>query len=524
MNETSTNLVWQEYEAGKEYHRKIGLSESVRRNERFYRGDQWYGVSADLPHPVFNLVRRITDHLVGTVLPDDISIHYSDDSLPFLNRQALKKEVLRGIDILNKHTAWRWKHEKMTVLSRRALLDAAITGDGIFYCSWDPDAKDGQLYRGDIRTALVDSTALFVADVNSSDLQSQKYILLAGRASVEDLRREASEAGARDADLSRIVPDNDTDCATGDMGKCELDGAEKATYLIRFFKENGEVIFEKWTRNLMIRRANTGLRLYPVAFFHWNDVKNCYHGGAPVSDMVANQRFINSAYAMAMKHMSDTAFSKVVYDKSRIPEWSNEVGEAIAVLGGGNVTDAVSVLGVGKLQDGYMELIDSVIKNTKGMMGATESALGDERANNTSAILALQQASQVALNHVKANFCRCIGELADIWADMLCTYCPKERLLAFCSDSSGTLSAEAPDYRILRQALLRAEAEMGHIASYSPSATVATLDKLLEGGHLNVRQYLKLLPAGTICDRETMLAQISDPQEVTEDESGTPAT
>ena len=44
---------------------------------------------------------------------------------------------------------------------------------------------------------------------------------------------------------------------------------------------------------------------------------------------------------MAMKHMTDTAFSKVIYDKSKIPEWSNEVGEAIGAVGGGNMAGAI---------------------------------------------------------------------------------------------------------------------------------------------------------------------------------------
>ena len=30
---------WQQYEAGKEYKRRIGLYEKTRANERFYRGD-----------------------------------------------------------------------------------------------------------------------------------------------------------------------------------------------------------------------------------------------------------------------------------------------------------------------------------------------------------------------------------------------------------------------------------------------------------------------------------------------------
>ena len=237
----------------------------------------------------------------------------------------------------------------MQPLSYKALLDAAVSGDGVFYCWWDPDHRNGQDFDGDIHTDVIDSTNLFVADVNSSDLQSQKYVMLAGRASVESLRQEALTAGASETEVAKIVADEEnTGTYSADLGKCELNGEEKATFLIRFFRENDEVIFEKSTKNCLIRRANTGLRLYPVAYFHWHDNKNCFHGTASVSDMIANQKCINTAYAMALKHMSNTAFSKVIYDKTRIPEWSNEVGEAIGAIGGGSMADAVSVVGVGK--------------------------------------------------------------------------------------------------------------------------------------------------------------------------------
>ncbi|MBE6700238.1 MAG: hypothetical protein E7584_08390, partial [Ruminococcaceae bacterium] len=214
----------------------------------------------------------------------------------------------------------------MEALSYKALLDAAVSGDGIFYCWWDPDRRNGHDFDGDICTDVIDSTNLFVADVNSSNIQTQKYVILAGRASVESLRREALAAGASETDVAKIVTDEEnTGTYSADLGKCELKGEEKATFLIRFFRENGEVIFEKTTKNCLVRRANTGLRLYPIAYFQWHNTKNCFHGTASVSDMVANQKCINTAYAMALKHMSNTAFSKVIYDKTRIPEWSNEV-------------------------------------------------------------------------------------------------------------------------------------------------------------------------------------------------------
>ncbi len=480
----------------------------MRRNERFYRGDHWYGSGADLPRPIFNFIRRITDHQVASVIGGDVSITYSDDALPFITSEQTKKSLSEGIDVLNRNAAWRWKHSQMEALSYQALLDAAISGDGVFYCWWDPDYRNGQPFDGDIRTDLVDSTNLFVADVSSSDLQSQRYIMLAGRAPVESLRREALAAGASEKDVARIVGDKESaSTCPADLGKCDLDGEEKATFLIRFFREAGEVVFEKSVKDCLIRRVKTGLRLYPVAYFHWHNTKNCFHGTASVSDMVANQKCINTAYAMALKHMSNTAFSKIIYDKTKIPEWSNEVGEAIGAVGGGSMADAVSVVGVGKMQDGYLDLISNVIENTKSMMGATDSSLGDERAQNTSAILALQTASSMMLEHVRVHFCKCIGELAAIWADMLCTYCPKERQLAVV-DLDGEIAARTPDYSLLRTALLSATVYAGSIDRYSPASTVSTLNKLLEFGHLNAEEYVALLPAGVLVDREDVLSKI----------------
>ena len=506
MNEKQT-LAWQLYEAGKDYKRRIGLYETVRRNERFYRGDHWQGSESDLPRPVFNLIRRITDYLVCSVLPGELSIHYTDDKLPYLDSELLRQRVTTGISILESNAAYRWKRGNMRALMYKALLNAAISGDGIFYCRWDPHAQNGHPFAGEIRTELLDNTNLFVADVNSSNLQEQDYLLLSGRATVESLRQEAKENGLSAREIAEILPDTATaDSSAADLSSVELQGAQKATYLIRFFREDGEVFFEKSTKTCMIRRVKTGLRHYPVAYFHWYPTKDCFHGNAPVSDMIANQKYINTAYAMAMKHMYDTAFSKVVYDKSRIPEWSNEVGEAIAAVGGGNVADAVSVLGVGKLQEGYLDLLSNVVETTKSMMGATESALGDEDANNTSAILVLQEASQLALHQVTADLCRCVGELASIWADMLCTYCPSERPLPV--SNGETVRAFAPDYQLLKKELLQATVTVTQNDAYTPAATLTLLNKLLDGGHLSAEDYVQLLPNGTLTDRAVLLEKV----------------
>lgn len=503
------SFAWRQYEAGKDYKQKIGLYEKVRMNERFYRGEQWYGSPADdLPKPVFNVIRRVTDYLICSVARAEFEIRYSDENLSFYDAER-RGRVRDALAALTDSAAIRWDNGRMDRTIYRLLSDAAISGDGVLYAYWDPEKRTGQSFLGEIVTETVDNTNLFVADVNRADLQSQAYIILSGRASVKSLREEAIRNGSTPEEAARIRSDRVLDGA-GDLASVELSGEEneKATYLLHFWKENGTVRFEKSVRDAVIHRADTGCRLYPVAYFNWYPTKNSFHGTSPITGLIPNQKYINRAYAMLMKHMQNTAFSKIIYDKSKIPEWSNEVGEAIAALGGGTVSDAVSVVGVGQMQDGFTDLIRSAIADTKEMFGATEAALGNTEASNTSAILALQESAQIPLRQVRTAFVQCLEDLGDIWADMVCAYYPKERLIP--STSSREDGARAIDFSVLRDEIFAARVTAQEISRYSTAATQNLLDRLLDNGYISPSEYLKRIPTGLIADRESLIGILED--------------
>lgn len=509
--DTNSNVTkaWREYEAGKNYKRRIGLYETVRRNERFYRGDQWRGSeNVDLPKPVFNIIKRVTDYLVCSVATGNYALTYTDENMPFYSSAKESGLVKRSLETMSKNAHYRWEKCRMDSMIYGLLLDAAVTGDGVAYCYWDNDASGDRSFSGDIGAQKIDNIDLFVADVNNADIQSQDYVMLAGRESVESLRREARECGVDERDVMRIKPDDDVDES---YGEGELEGGSgKATCLLKFHREGGRVVFEKSTKECVIKRVETACRLYPVAYFNWTPTKNSFHGTAPVTAMIPNQKFINRAYAMVMKHMTDTAFSKVVYDKSRIPEWTNEVGEAIAVVGATNVSDAVSVIGVGKMQDNYLELIENAVSTTKELMGATETALGNIIPTNTSAILALKETSKVTLEQVTCELCRCIEDIANIWADMMCAYYSNDRLVPF--DGEGGAVSGKIDFDALRDSLIRARVEVGENTTYSASTALSILDKLLDGGYISAKEYVEHLPEGFVLDRE-MLAKEGESDE-----------
>lgn len=497
----SQRKAWEQFEAGKDYKRRIGLYTTVRQNERFYRGDQWYGISSgNLPKPVFNVIKRVVDYLACAITPSKVAISYVDEKLPYVRGTDGEASSIRLADLLSANAKYRWERSKMDAKLYKLALDAAISGDGVLYSYWKSEDRGDGIYEGDIETDVIDNVNLFVSDVNKSDIQSQDYIILSGRASVFSLKKEAKANGVPDKEIVKIVADESDDRErAGDYSAIELEGDEeaKATYIIKFWREDGKVCFEKSTRDCVINRVRTPCTLYPVAYFNWHPTKNNFHGTSAVSGMVANQKYINRAYAMVMKHMSDTAFSKVIYDKSKIPEWSNEVGEAIAAVGGTNVSDAVSVLGVGELQDKYLDFLSNVISVTKELSGATETALGNVKPENTSAILAVQEASRMPLMLVRASLHRCIEDLAGIWADMAIAYYSEERLVPMLL-SDGTYSAESIGAHVDGKTVLRAYIDVVDTSTYSASITLSILDKLLDRGKITLAEYLDRIPTGYI--------------------------
>ncbi len=515
MKQSNATATWRQYEAGKNFKRQLGLYETVRRNERFYRGDQWRGTSVEnLPRPIFNMIRRITDYLVCTVASEHYAISYTDENLPFNGRAVNVRTVKRALELLTGNARYRWERCKMDSLIYSLLLDAALSGDGVLMCYWDTEAEGDGVFRGDIGVQTVDSVNLFVSDMNRADIQSQDYVIVAGRASVASLRREAEENGATLAERMRITADNDTDGASGDLAVSELEdgGDGKATYLIKFWREDGRVVFEKSVRDHVIRTVKTDMHRYPIAYFNWLPTKNCFHGTSPISGMVPNQQYINMAYAMVMKHMTDTAFSKVIYDKSRIPEWSNEVGEAIAVMGATNVSDAVSVVGTGNMQSGYLDLIDTVVASTKELAGATETALGNIDPTNTSAILVLKESSRMALEQVTMALATCLEDLAGIWVDMMCAYYSESRLIPYLGEDGAPMARTG--LSALRGCLVRARVDVKDTSRYSESAVLSVLDKLLSGGYITAAQYVSGLPDALLVEKDRLRAMCEKGGEV----------
>ena len=222
--------------------------------------------------------------------------------------------------------------------------------------------------------------------------------------------------------------------------------------------------------------------------------------------------YINKAFAMVMKHMINVSFSKVVYNANVIDEWTNEVGEAIGV--NGPVDRVAEVLSPGVMQSGFLDVITLTMNMTRELMGATDAALGNVEANNTSAIIALQESSSVPLEIQKRAVCTAVEELGMIWLDYILNYYDRHRMMMW--HEGDQLRGNMLDVSRYRDVIFSCNVSAGMSGYRSEAASINTLENLLGGGYITLKQYLERLPEGYITFKEALIDDCKRQEEMAE--------
>lgn len=482
--------VFAEYERGESYNRAMGLYENVEKNEDFYIGDQWKGVNApDLEKPVINFLKRSVSYLISMIVSDDVAIALSpaagDDDSAFL-ADCLESEAQNVIE-----------ETKAKSLARDMLRNCAVDGDGCFYFWFEPTGGTG----GKIRIENLDNTKVIFGNPYVKEAEDQPYIIIVRRRSAGELREEARAAGARD--WENIRPD-------GEGIYMNENGAENdlTTELIRLWKEDGMVWFMHTARDCVIREpAETGLSRYPPAWMNWESVKNSYHGRAAVTGVIPNQIFVNKLWAMAMEHEKHMAFPKLFYDITKIRQWTNRVGQAIGVAG--DPTNAVaSSFRASDMSGQVMEPVEKTIGYTKECLGATDIALGNIAMDNTSAIIALQNAASAPPAIQKLSFYQFWEDCVLVILDMIRAYYGT-REVDF--EAAGKNASVLVDFSKADTEAMKLKVEVGAASYWSELVQIETADNLYKNGVItDAVTYLESIPDKYIRGKNKIIARLEE--------------
>ena len=513
MKNPGFEKVYKRFSEGQSFNNQIDLYDTVNNNENFFIGKQWEGVQANgNPTPTFNFLKRVTLFQVATVSSDNISMQ----STPLNSTSQYSLGDMEKIcDVINKQFAALFERNKIVTKIREFMRNAAVDGDGCTYTYFDPSIETGQMVKGDIVTEIVQNTRVIFGNAFNKDVQEQPFLIILLRKPLKEIKDKAKANGF---DPERITADQESNGS--DMNS--LDNQNVSVYC--YFEKDpktGNIWFGEYTaREQVSKWRDTGLRLYPITWMNWDYVQDCYHGHALISQLIPNQVFVNQLFAMVMRSLQTTAFPKVIYDKTRLPHWDGGVGRAIGVTGGGDINNIAKIMDPASVSPQISQFIDAAINYTQNFMGASDAALGDTRPDNTSAIIALQRASDAPLETVKQNVFQAIEDLGRIYLDMMRVYYGRRfvqvKMWTKNQLQAVPLGMTLPeqdvntefDFAVLNEIPLSLKLDVGASSYWSEIAAVQTLDNLLMQNKITLDDYLERIPEGYVSKKQELIDKL----------------
>ena len=418
MNEIKETPIWTLYEKGRNYHRLTGIYVDSDRNYRFYNGDQWGGAKLGDVEPVQkNFIKPIVKYKVSVIHDNLYAIVYSSQN--YDNRE-FRKEAERYCDMLNRYAARIWEKDKMDFKGRRITKDSAINDEGIIYVNFDREKNEPV-------NEVIKKSDIYYGNENDDEIQSQPYILIRKRMPVVNAIELALAEGMSKEKTAFIIGDNDTFEESGEAAKLELDNM--VTVIYKMYKQNGTVHFSVATRWIeIVEDVDTGLSLYPVAHFNWEEKEGSARGEGEVRYLIPNQIEVNRTEVRRVLTVKYQAYPQKVVDASKIanPSALNTVGGTIRT-NGQPVDDVHKIVGTippAQMSPDVKQLQEDLINVTRDLAGAGDTATGQVNPESASgrAILAVQQASQAPMTEQKESYKNFIEDIARIWLEYLVVY------------------------------------------------------------------------------------------------------
>ena len=408
--------IWELYEKGRNYHRLTGIYTDTDRNYRMYNGNQWEGAKLGDVEPVQkNFIKPIVKYKVSVIHDNLYAINYS--SMNFEN-QTFRKQAERYCDMLNNYAARIWERDKMDYKGRRVTKDSAINDEGIIYVNFDLD----KMYPVN---EIVKKNDVYYGNENDDDIQSQPYILIRKRLPVVNAIEFALANGMSEDKANNVaIGDNDTFEESGDASKQEVDNM--VTIVYKMYKKDGTVHYSVATRWAdIVEEVDTGLTLYPIAHFVWEEKEGSARGEGEVRYLIPNQIEVNRTEVRRVLTVKYQAYPQKVVDVTKIanPQALNTVGGTIRTNGQpvDDVHKVVGTLPPAQMSPDVVQLQQDLIQMTRDLAGAGDTATGqvNPEAASGRAILAVQQASQAPMTEQKESYKNFIEDLAKIWLEYL---------------------------------------------------------------------------------------------------------
>lgn len=432
------SALWKMYEDAKAYQDAIGLSSDVPMWVRFYEGDQWPQATKNTqywPRPIVNMTKMVCRNKRANILSTPVKLVYETDDGSNLGKK------------FTDFTAYIEKEMQMKKLDASAVKDGVVKGTYVYHYYWDADAvgKKG-VVEGGVRCEIIDVLNTFVSNPKEIDEQKQKWIMFASREEVEAVKAMADD----DVDKDLIIADD------GDYrydNHEEQEGTAMCTVLMRYFRVDGEVYWEKAVKNTIITKptaltpnvsevissldrqeetaekkpnkrkkadvADSALpdktndkpkqykaSLYPVVIASYEERDKCIYGLSEVANLISNQRAINNNLAMGLMAIENNSFGKYIVHKNALKGQKITNQPAQVLVDYSDTGNGIRKLTEQQPSNLSIQMADKILELSRAVSGSTEIMTGEAIGKNQSgaAIAQLQATASMPIEELRTRF------------------------------------------------------------------------------------------------------------------------
>ena len=543
-----------------------GLYEQTLMNERFILGKQWEDVDVGegAPTPVINVIKQIIEYKISNITSNPIEAWFTFEGVPYDSDEITKTDVTRISNVLNStyeqdskrpappempenpleqtaeiseqaqsepiatteqelnavadalsaHYRTICERVQMDRLIQTGVRKAAISGSLVFYAPFDSTIKTGLFssdgktkIEGDIAVEIIDIANVNFSDVHCTDLQQQPSILVAQRKTVYEIARMAKMNKISQESIDAIASDEEP--VSNTIGADETDMSKKATVITKFWKEYSTdgscaVMCTKVCKGVTIKeKFDTGISLYPLCIFQWEERDNCIYGHSEITSLISNQTCINRLASLETISLMLTGLPKILINKEVITGVvTNNPGEIIEVESNADVQTAIRYMQPPTATPNWDIVQQNLIDNTKIISGANQASLGELRPENTSAIISLREAAALPLRPMQARFFSFMEDFARICGETIVKKYGIRKLKIEKDGKTYYIPFNGERYKDL---LLSIKIDVGTSSIWGVPIVVSTLSNLLMNNKITLVDFLERIPNGLITKKNELI-------------------
>lgn len=524
--EELASKIWNDWEQGLAYQKKLRLKETCEQSVDFFEGRQWPQATEktkNMPRPVINIIKYIVNGKKANILSSKISTIYK----PLVYSQDQSDIATKGASAFTSFANHIRKEIKQEDLDDRAILDGLKKGTYVFHYFWDRESTTGMAkFDGGLNGQIIDCLNIVFANPKQKDEQKQKWIIIQSRENVQTLKKIAEKNGISKTEIELITSDDDSE---RNYDYEEQDGEEYATVLTRYFRKNGEVYYIKSCKNMIVQpetpltpdatkvklnideedktnedneavdidkpeHSQYKMSLYPIVVGNHEEREKSIYGIGEVEQLIPTQKAINFNYAMMQMASQNMGFPKVILHPRALQgkTITNKPGEVITDYS--PMFNGIKYLNPPAFSSMPITISDKLLEVTRVVTGATEVANGEVLGKNMSgsAIVALQTQAKVPIEDIQKRFWRVHEKIARVWEQFFKAYYNFDT--EYMVEEDNNAETNVFNGAMYRDIDFETTVDVGPGSAYSESLSINLLEQALQRGDITFDDYIDLYP------------------------------